>query len=194
MATLAPRIRARTIAYLAQGASIDWPIRVDEVVALGRLPYASRFGAGADAAHAVAAAMDAAGVTALAGRRADTLSGGERMRVLLARALAVGAPFLLADEPLTALDPHHQLQAMELLRRTARAGTAVTIVLHDLTLASRFCDRLVLLAEGRALCAGSPEQVLTDARIARAFGVSLVRGEVAGERYVLPWERTPATP
>lgn len=189
LAAMPARARARTIAYLAQGASIDWPIRVAEVVALGQLPYASRFGAGEDARRAVEDAMAAAAVTELAERRADTLSGGERMRVLLARALAVRAPHLIADEPLTALDPLHQLQAMDLLRRTARGGAAVTVVLHDLTLASRFCDRLVLLAGGRVLCAGTPDEVLTDARVASAYGVSLVRGEVAGERYALPWDR-----
>ena len=171
--------------------SIDWPIRVAEVVALGRLPYASRFGAGEEARAAIDEAMAAAGVTALAGRRADTLSGGERMRVLLARALAVGAPYLFADEPLTALDPRHQLQVMEMLRDRARRGSAVAVVLHDLTLASRFCDRLVLLGSGRVLCEGPAHAVLSDEHVAAAYGVSLVRGRVGSEGYVLPWERIP---
>ncbi|RAH99889.1 ABC transporter [Acuticoccus sediminis] len=188
LCALRPRMLARTVAYLAQGATIDWPIRVAEVVALGRLPHGERAGA---VSAAVDRAMAAADVLALAGRRADALSGGERMRVLLARALAVEAPFLFADEPLTALDPFHQLHAMELLRRTARGGAAVTVVLHDLALATRFCDRVVLLSDGGVAADGPPETVLTDARIAAAYGVSVVRGAVGDERYILPWAPTP---
>ncbi len=87
------------------------------------------------------------------------------MRILLARALAVEAEFLLADEPIAALDPLHQLQVMEMLRETARQGRGVIVVLHDLALASRFCDRLVLLADGGVLVQGSPREVLTDANV-----------------------------
>ena len=116
------------------------------------------------------------------------VSGGERMRILLARSLAVDADILLADEPIAALDPLHQLQVMELLRATARKGRGVAVVLHDLALAARFCDRLILLADGGILVEGSPAQVLTDAHLARAYGVEVIRGERDGVPYLLPWK------
>ena len=117
----------------------------------------------------------------------NQISGGERMRVLLARALAVEAPMLLADEPVAALDPLHQLQVMDLLRQKAASGGGVVVVLHDLALAARFCDRLVLLDERQGARGGRTRAVLTDANVAAAFGVDVVRGEHDGASYVLPW-------
>ena len=99
------------------------------------------------------------------------------MRILLARALAVEAEMLLADEPIAALDPLHQLQVMELLRRRRAKARGVVVVLHDLALAARFCDRLVLLAGGGVLAEGPPCTVLSDEHIAAAYGVEVVRGE-----------------
>jgi iron complex transport system ATP-binding protein len=115
------------------------------------------------------------------------VSGGERLRILLARALAVEADLLLADEPIAALDPLHQLQVMELLRLTARNGRGVVVVLHDLALAARFCDRLVLLAGGGILAEGAPSAVLSDAHVTAAYGIEVVRGERSGVPYLLPW-------
>lgn len=177
---------SRRLAYLAQSGRIDWPLSVERVVALGRLPHAGRT-TGHDDEQAIRRAMEAADIAHFAGRPVDTLSGGERTRVLLARALAVEAELLLADEPIAALDPFHQLHVMQLLARTARSGTGVVVVLHDLTLASRFCDRLVLLHEGRMLADGAPAEVLSEARIAEAYRVSAVIGDHAGARYVVPW-------
>jgi iron complex transport system ATP-binding protein len=179
---------ARRIAYLAQGGSVHWPMRVETLVALGRLPHRRPL-QGLDAADrdAIEQAMTAADVASLRKRTMAQVSGGERMRVLLARALAVDARVLLADEPIAALDPLHQLQVMELLRAIAGKGRSVIVVLHDLALAMRFCDRLVLLACGGILAEGSPAQVLTDAHVARAYGVEVVRGERDGVPFVLPW-------
>lgn len=186
------RAFARSLAYLAQGASVHWALPVAEIVALGRLPHRGLFGGGVDR-EAVARAMARAGIAGLAARRADTLSGGERMRVLLARALAVEAPLLLADEPVASLDPFHQLHLMELLRETAHAGRGVAVVLHDLTLAARFCDRLVLLAQGRKLADGPPAFVLAAANLAAAYGIEAIEGERDGEPYLIPWRRLFAT-
>ncbi|KGM30734.1 ATP-binding cassette domain-containing protein, partial [Inquilinus limosus] len=122
-------------------------------------------------------------------RTVGTLSAGERMRVLFARALAVEAPMLFADEPVAALDPFHQLQIMELLQARARAGAGVLVVLHDLALAGRFCDRLVLLQDGRVLADGAPDDVLTDDHLRRAYAVEVQRGQRDGVGYVLPWSR-----
>ncbi|MDI4666780.1 ABC transporter ATP-binding protein [Xanthobacter autotrophicus] len=183
------RALGRTLAYLPQNGRIHWPLPVEEVVALGRLPHGA---ARVDAA--VERAMDAVELAHLRHRSAGTLSGGERARLLLARALAVEAPVLIADEPVAALDPYHQLQVMELLRATARAGTAVVAVLHDLTLAARFCDRLALMKDGGLIAEGSPAAVLTAERVGGAYGVEVERGEIGGEPVILPWRRRGRAP
>jgi iron complex transport system ATP-binding protein len=180
---------SRQIAYLVQGGEVHWPMRVEALVTLGRLPHRRQFQRSAAATDraAIERAMIAADIVDLRERTMNQLSGGERMRVLLARALAVEAPMLLADEPVAALDPLHQLQVMDLLRRKALSGGGVVVVLHDLALAARFCDRLVLLRGGRVLAQGEPAAVLTDANVAAAFGVVVVRGERDGAGFVLPW-------
>jgi iron complex transport system ATP-binding protein len=164
-------------------------MRVETLVALGRLPHRRPF-QGHDAAdrHAIERAMTAADVAYLRTRTMGQISGGERLRVLLARALAVDARVLLADEPIAALDPLHQLQVMELLRMIASEGRGVIVVLHDLALATRFCDRLILLARGGILVEGAPAHVLTDAHVAEAYGVEVVRGERDGVPFLLPWK------
>lgn len=186
--------RARRIAALFQGAGVGWPMTVSEIVALGRLPHRRAFASPTDADEAaVARAMARTDILHLADRAEPTLSSGERMRALLARALAVEAPWLLVDEPVTALDPAHQLDAMALLRAIARDGTGVVAVLHDLTLAARFCDRIVVLAGGRLVADGSPEEALSDVLLARTFGVTAERGWADdGTQYILPWARSGA--
>jgi len=184
---------SRRIAYLAQGGNVHWPMRVESLVALGRLPH-RRPMQGLDAAdrEAIERAMAACDIIPFRTRTMSEVSGGERLRILLARALAVEADMLLADEPIAALDPLHQLQVMELLRLTARNGRGVVVVLHDLALAARFCDRLVLLAGGGVLVEGEPGTVLSDEHITAAYGVDVVRGERDGVPFLLPW--TPAAP
>ncbi|MFG1393452.1 ABC transporter ATP-binding protein [Xanthobacter agilis] len=183
------RALGRSLAYLAQSGRIHWPMQVEHVVALGRLPHGT---SPAEDAAAVARAMAAADIAAFAGRPAGSLSGGEKMRVLLARALAVQGRALLADEPVAALDPYHQLHVMELMRRQARAGLTVIVVLHDLTLAARFCDRVALLNAGRLMASGTVAQVMTPARLEAAYGVHVESGERHGERFILPWTRRAA--
>ena len=186
---------ARTVAYLAQGSECHWPLSVERVVALGRLPYLGPWQRpGAEDARAVADAMREADVAALGARPLDTLSGGERARALLARVLAVEAPAILADEPVAQLDSYHQLQIMEVFRRRAAAGAAVILVLHDLSLAARFCDRLVLLCAGRAIASGAPERVLAPQNLEAAFAIRAVYGSHEGGRFVVPWSRADASP
>jgi len=190
LATLAPAARARLMAYLPQRRDVAWGLAARDVVALGRLPHlgVGRRESDADRA-AIAAAMTAADVAALADRPVDRLSGGERARVLLARALAQAAPLLLADEPTAALDPFHQLQVMEVLRAEAEAGRAVVAVLHDLALAARFAHRVALLSDGRLAAVGSPEEVLTEDRLAAVYRVTALAGTRDGARWILPWRR-----
>ncbi len=178
---------AKRVAFLAQGGTAHWPLRVDHLVGLGRLPHRRAFAGASVADHAaIESALAAADVAHLRLRTLGELSGGERARVLLARALAVEAEMLLADEPVAALDPLHQLRAMALLRSVASGGAGVVTVLHDLTLAVRFCDRLIVLAAGRVVADGPPS-VLTDAVVAAAYGVDALRGEHRGEPFIVPW-------
>lgn len=166
------RARATTLAYLPQGQTIHWPLTVRRVVELGRLPRLGVLSRPAAAdANAVAAAMAAADIAQLADRESTTLSGGERARVLLARALAVEAPVLLVDEPTASLDPYHVMEIMTLLRRIADQGRLVIAVMHELGLVARFCDRVVLLNEGRKIAEGSPREVLTGERLRAVYRV-----------------------
>lgn len=184
------RLRARDLAYLPQGGEAVWPIAVRELVMLGRLPYRKPFaGPGAEDRRAVDAALSAMHVAALGDRPVTELSGGERARVLLARALAGAPKILLADEPVAGLDPYHALDVMERLRALAADGAAVMVVLHDLTLAARFCDRVVLLKDGRLAEEGPPGTALAPERVAAVYGVDVVAGEHDGEPYILPWSR-----
>ena len=135
---------------------------------------------------AVARALVATNIEALAARSVATLSGGERARVALARALASEAPVLLADEPTASLDPRHQLVVMELLRRAAENG-AVLAVIHDLLLAARFADRVLVMDRGRLVADGPPADALGAERVAQVFGVTTVSVEAGDARITIPW-------
>lgn len=172
---------ARKIAYLPQGQVLHWPLTVERLVGLGRLPHLapmSKIAAADDAA--IARAMDRADVLGLKDRIATELSGGERARTLFARALAVEAPALIADEPLASLDPGHQIDVMELMRSEADAGVLVIAVLHDLTMAARYCDRLLLIDGGSVVAAGTPAEVLTPELLRRVYGID-ARVETGGD-------------
>jgi iron complex transport system ATP-binding protein len=191
-ASLTPRERARIFAYLPQGQSVHWPLPARDIVALGRFPHGATDPArlaGADAA-AVGQAMAATDIVHLADRSVTALSGGERSRVLLARALAVQAPVVLADEPTTSLDPRHQLEVMRLLRATAGDGALVVIVTHDLGLAARFADTILVLHEGRLAAAGPPAQALAASVLADVFQVEAFRAERDAEPVIVPWATT----
>ena len=175
LASLTVRERARRIAYLPQGHVFHWPMPVAAVVALGRYAYGDALSAVTDAdRRAVARALAATGTEGFASRAVTTLSGGERARVALARALACEAPILLTDEPTVSLDPRHQLVVMGLLARAAHDGGAVLAIGHDLALAARFADRIVIMDRGRLVADGAPREVLTAERIAAVFGVEAV--------------------
>ncbi|GAA0562638.1 ABC transporter ATP-binding protein [Rhizomicrobium electricum] len=163
---------ARAMAYLPQGGEARWPMPVEDVVLLGRLPYRG-FGP-PDLKDRLAAADALARCEAphFARRRMDELSAGERARVLFARALATGAAVLFADEPAAYLDPSHQLRLMDLLREEARRGTAVAVTLHDLSLAARHCDRVLVLEQGALAADGPPAEAFADATLARVFKIA----------------------
>lgn len=171
--------RARRLGFLPQTPEIAWAVDVETLVGLGRLPHRRGRGPGPEDRAAVARALAAVEMTAFGRRDATTLSGGERARVLLARALAGEPRWLLADEPLAGLDPGHQFDATALLRRIADLGLGVVLTLHDLPLAARVADRVLLLHEGRCVADGSPGEVLTPERIAEVYGVTARRSDGA---------------
>ena len=169
--TLAPRTRAQRLAFLPQTPEIAWGVEVRTLVALGRTPFTGARGLTAHDAAAVDRAMATARVESLAHRNVLTLSGGERARVLLARALAGEPAWLLADEPLTGLDPGHQLDAAGLMRGLAAAGCGVIVTLHDLHMALRVADQVIVLADGRILAAGPARAALTPGILRAAYGI-----------------------
>ena len=167
------RQRARTLAYVPQAAIAHWPIAARTAVAIGRMARGatlSRLSPEDEAA--VERALKAVDGTAFADQPITTLSGGERARILMARALAVEAPVMLLDEPIAALDPRHQLAIADLLRRLAGEGRAILAVVHDLSLASRIAARVAVLDKGRLKGLGPPREVLIDRLLADVFGIA----------------------
>ena len=191
LAGLSPRQLARRLAYLPQGQTLHWPLAVERLVALGRLPHLAPFSKlGDEDMAAIEAAMARADVTAFRHRNALELSGGERARVMLARTLAIGADALIVDEPLASLDPGHQLEVMELLRAEARNGAMVIAVLHDLALAARYCDRLLLMNDGHLVADGRPAEVLRAERLAAVYGIDAFMADDDGVLLVVPRRRS----
>jgi iron complex transport system ATP-binding protein len=158
--------RARNVGYLPQSAEVAWDVAVENLVRLGRMPHRDR---GNDAVEAAIAAMDLAG---LRHRAASTLSGGEKARALLARVLAGEPEWILADEPLSALDLSHQLALLRQLRASAGRGCGVVLVLHDLAMAMNHADRVLVLKEGRLVADGPPSDSLSENIIADVWGVT----------------------
>jgi len=163
------KTRARQLSYLAQNPIVHWPLSVRALVGLGRMNAPESAAQTHEASERV---MKICAVEQFAARRMDQLSGGERARVLLARALNVEAEILLVDEPTAALDPAYQLAMMEILRTTATAGVCVICVVHDLPLAARFADHLVLLDAGKITATGASKTVLSSPKISQAFGLA----------------------
>jgi iron complex transport system ATP-binding protein len=189
LSSLPLRERARRFGYLPQGHVVHWPLPAEDVVALGRYPHGATDPgrlAPTDAA-AVMRAMQVTDIVELRQRRVTELSGGERSRVALARVLAVEAPVILADEPTASLDPRHQIDVMKSLRAAADRGTLVMVVTHDLGLAGRFADAVLVLSNGRLVSQGAPAEALSEQVMADVFRVSAYRAEHQHEPVIVPW-------
>jgi len=161
------RLRARKIAYLSQTRTGPALASVRDVIALGRFPFG-----GQDDERRVDTVIDALGLAPFEARAFGTLSGGEQARVLLARALAVDAPVLLADEPTASLDPYYALRIMAALRDEAKRGCTVIVSLHDLSLAERFCDQALILDDGHVASQGVMPAALNAEILRHVFRVS----------------------
>lgn len=191
LASLGPAIRAWRIAYLPQAASAYWPLRARDLVALGRLPHGANLSRPlrTEDAEAVRRALERVDGMRLAERPVDTLSQGERARVMMARALATEAAVFLADEPVASLDPAYALETMTILRTEAARGACVIVVLHDLGLAARFADRIVVLASHKIAADGPPGVALAAGVIDVAYGVTFRHVAVDGIAQPVAWER-----
>ncbi len=166
LAAMPPQLRAQKIGYLPQNGEAAWDVAVRSLVALGRMPYRD------EAPGMVEQAMIALDLQAFADRPISTLSGGEKARAFLARVLAGQPEWLLADEPLAALDLGHQLTLLRHLRRVAEGGAGVVLVLHDLALAMNHADYLVVLSDGgRVAASGKPEVALSEEIIRQVWAV-----------------------
>ena len=166
LAALAPRERAKAIGYLPQSPDIAWDVAAEALVALGRLPWRDR-----GTAH-IEAALSALDLRGLRHRPVSRLSGGERARVLLARVLAGTPRWILADEPLAALDLAHQLALIAHLKTCAMAGQGVAVVLHDLAVAMNHADRVLVLKDGCLVAEGPPRDALRPEVIVQTWGVA----------------------
>ena len=169
---LSPRERARLLAYVPQHPEIPPGMKVDSYVLLGRTPHLSFLGMeGPDDLRLVEEVLEQFDLATLGQRTLESLSGGELQRCHLARAIAQATPIIFLDEPTTALDLGHQQQALDRIRRL-REEHQVTVVMtmHDLTLASQYCDRMILMSEGHIAADGTPSEVLDPDRLSNLYG------------------------
>jgi iron complex transport system ATP-binding protein len=182
----------RLIGAVPQETALTFPFSVTEMVLFGRTPHAGGFGFERDSDLAAAQrAMERTDTASLARRPVTELSGGERQRVILARALAQEPAMLLLDEPAAFLDIRHEVEMYDLLRDLQRAGMTVVSVLHDLNIAALYCERLLLLREGRVARAGTPAEVITYATLTEVYGteVYVALNDITGCLNVLPLSR-----
>jgi len=180
---------ARTVGYLSQTRTVHWPVTVERLVSLGRLPHRGPWDRlSNDDQQVIAYALTATDTESLRERNVTTLSGGELARVLLARVLAGAPKVILADEPVSGLDPGHRIQVVKRFQDLAKRGHLVIVVMHDLTMASLYCDRLILLNEGEVVADGSPKDVLSPERLRDVYHVD-TRVIADGEQSALvPWD------
>jgi ABC-type cobalamin/Fe3+-siderophores transport systems, ATPase components len=186
---LSARRAAQLVASVPQTTALSFDFTVRETVEMGRTPHITRFGArGPEDRAAVSEAMERTETAQFADRSIQTVSGGQRQRVLLARALAQETPVLLLDEPTSDLDINHAISTLEMVRDLVDDGKTALAAIHDLNLAARYCDRVVLVADGRVRASGTPDAVLTRDTLHETFDAEsiVVNDPVTGAPRVTP--------
>ena len=182
---------AKKIAYLEQSSRSYWPLAVEHLVMLGRMPHLGQWQRPSKYDwEIVDQAMKSCDIEQFYSRPVTTLSGGEQARVMLARTFATQPEILLADEPVAGLDPAHQLDVMEKLRDMVARQAGVVVVMHDLTLAARYCDRLFLLYNGEIAAEGPASTVLNEEMLRRCYGIEAHFGRANDDLFVIPTKRT----
>ncbi|WP_350270672.1 ABC transporter ATP-binding protein [Brevibacterium sp. CBA3109] len=188
--TMPAKQLARALGLLPQTPIAPEGITVADLVGRGRHPHQGAFSRwNAQDDLAVAQALDTTGTADLADRPVDELSGGQRQRVWIAMALAQQTDILLLDEPTTFLDVNHQVEVLDLLTELNQgSGVTIVMVLHDLNLAARYCDRLVMIADGGIHASGAPAEVLTEDNVRNVFGLEnrVIEDPVSGQPLMLP--------
>ncbi|HPF45578.1 MAG: ABC transporter ATP-binding protein [Alphaproteobacteria bacterium] len=178
--------KARKISYAAQGAPVHWPLTVGHLVSLGRIPHLSPWQSTTREDQILTLeAMKKTNVDHLSMRITTTLSGGERARVMLARAIVTGAEFLLADEPIESLDPYHQIQILNILKELTQNGHGVLLIIHDLNFAQKYCDELILLDKGKVVASGQPSDVLNDRNLQNTYRIKASRFLKDGNSFII---------
>ncbi|MCF8474816.1 MAG: ABC transporter ATP-binding protein [Emcibacter sp.] len=189
LSNLSIKDRAKKISYAAQGAPVHWPLDVNHIIALGRIPHLDPWQKISDLDREIIRdAMIKTDTLHLADRLTTSLSGGEKACVMLARAMVSQADYLCADEPIASLDPYHQLQVMNILQNLAKEGHGVLIILHDLGLAKRYCDELVLMHQGKICATGTPNDVLTEENLDKTYHIKISRWHENGDHFIAPWK------
>ena len=176
--------RAKKIGFLEQKGDINWDIDAETLIGLGRLVRSDK-----NDALAVYNAMIETDTLHLRNKVASKLSGGEKSRVLLARVLAGQPEYILADEPLAALDPAHQIDALTSFRDIAKSGVGIAIVLHDLTYAARLADNVIMMKDGEIIAQGQAKDVLTPEILAEAYGIKIYTYDSDGTKIIVPYAR-----
>lgn len=181
---------AKNVAYLEQSSQSHWPLAVENLVMLGRIPHLEQWQRpSASDWEIVRQAMATCDVLRFANRPITTLSGGEQARAMMARALATEPKILLADEPIAGLDPAHQLDMMDKLLELVAQGAGAVVVMHDLSIAARYCSRLSVLFKGQVFSEGAPDDVLSADVLQHCYGIEAHFGKIDGDLLVIPKRR-----
>ncbi|MFC6721805.1 heme ABC transporter ATP-binding protein [Natrialbaceae archaeon GCM10025896] len=190
---LSSKAVSRQVATVPQDSHVGFSFTTEQIVEMGRTPHQSRLDWGTDS-EPIERALERTETAQFRDRAVDDLSGGERQRVLLARALAQEPSVLVLDEPTASLDINHQIRVLGLVAGLVSEGNTAIAAIHDLDLAARFCDRLLLLSDGHIRARGSPESVLTDDALATAFGTTtaVTRNPATGTPTVAAFDERPS--
>lgn len=183
---------SKELAYMYQNTDTQCDYSVTDVVLMGRNPYLGRFQTEGSIDREIAKkAMKATNVWQFKDRRINEISGGERQRAFIARALVQDTDIVLLDEPVSHLDLHHQIEILDIARKMTQKQRTVVAVLHDLNLASTYCDHLILLKGGTIIAQGEPERVLTEEIIEKVYGIKpyIVRGVNNNRPYIIPFKK-----